>query len=158
MPQIVRCSILPIADLAAIAKNLVAGFGHLYPDWSVTDAVRELLQDEGSGLPLHVAALNSGLPIAIASIIPDDEVTGWAGKEWWIANVYVMPRYRALGIATQLINYAVDVAKNYGAKELHLVTDSAEPWYAKHGWTNVGSGDVHGHSMAVMRLDLGRIS
>lgn len=122
------------------------------------EAVRELLQDEGSGLPLHAVAVDSGVPIAIASVIPDDEVTGWAEKEWWLANVYVMPQYRALGIGTELINYAVGAAEHYGAKDLHLVTDSAEPWYAKHGWATVGIGDVHGHSMAVMRLGLAKIS
>jgi len=152
--ELSHCAILPIAKLEILATHLVAEFGHLYPDWDVSSAVAELSQDLGNGLPLHIAAVAGNMPIAVASVVSDDEVTGWEEKEWWLANVYVMPQHRGSGIGTQLITRAVDVAKNHGAKELHLVTDSAERWYEKHGWTTAGIGDVHGHSMVVMRLDL----
>ena len=141
-----------------ISGELVSAFGHMYPDWDIETAIAELSQDHGSGLPLHLFAMDSDSPLGIASIISDDEVTGWENRGWWLANVLVLPQYRAQGIGKSLINAASIIAASAGAKELHLVTDSAESWYLKHGWQTVGTGEVHGHQMQVMRRDLSYLS
>jgi len=149
-----RCSSLPTATLEFLAAHLVAEFGHLYPAWDESAATNELSQDAAQGLPLHLAAIENHRTLGSASIIPDDEVTGWEGSEWWLANVLVLPEYRGRGIGSWLINRAIEIARESGAQDLHLVTDTVENWYLKQGWETIGIGDVHGHAMIVMRLDL----
>ena len=152
---LIRCSSLPDITLQFLATRLVDEFGHLYPAWDVVAAVDELSQDPRQGLPLHIAAIEIGQALGVASIIPDDEVTGWEGRDWWLANVLVLPEHRGRGIGKTLIDRAIEIARESGTDDLHLVTDSAETWYLKHGWESIGIGEVHGHEMVVMRLGLG---
>jgi predicted N-acetyltransferase YhbS len=152
--ELSRSSSLGIEALHLLAVNLVAEFGHLYPGWDLLTARNELAQDAGQGLPLHIVAVDDGVPRGIASIIADDEVTGWEAESWWLANVMVLPKYRDQGIGSMLVQGAVERARDSGVCNLHLVTDTAESWYRRHGWESVGTGEVHGHRMIVMRLDL----
>lgn len=152
--KVVRCSTLSDEALRVLATHLIAEFGHLYPGWDLADATRELSEDPGQGLPLHLAAIEDETILGVASVIPDDEVTGWEGEDWWLANVLVLPEHRGRGIGKELINRAIGVARDSGAHDFHLVTETAEAWYEKQGWKNVGVGDVHGHVMTVMLLEL----
>jgi predicted N-acetyltransferase YhbS len=152
--KLIRTSELVTEQLQFTASQLVAEFGYLYPDWDLSTATAELSQDPGEGLPLHVVAVADGQVLGIASIISDDEVAGWEAKEWWLANVFVLPERRHVGIGIALVNHAVNISRDSGADDLHLVTDTAEPWYRKQGWGSVGIGLVHGHQMTVMRIDL----
>ena len=149
-----RCSSLPTATLEFLAAHLVAEFGHLYPVWDESAATNELSQDAAEGLPLHLAAIDNHRALGSASIIPDDEVTGWEGNDWWLANVFVLPEYRGRGIGSSLIKRAIEIARESGARDLHLVTDTVENWYLKQGWESLGFGEVHGHEMVVMHLEL----
>ena len=136
-----------------LASYLVAEFGHLYPNWDLADAVLELSQDPGEGLPLHLGAVENRRVVGIVSIISDDEVTGWE-EDWWLANVLVLPEYRGRGIGNRLVDQAVEIARAHGAVSLHLVTNTVENWYLTQGWKTLGPGDVHGHEMVVMHLEL----
>jgi predicted N-acetyltransferase YhbS len=152
--ELTRSSALGNETLHLLAGQLIAEFGHLYPGWDLLTARDELALDAGYGLPLHIVAIDDGLPRGIASIIADDEVTGWEGEGWWLANVLVLPQYRDRGIGSALVQGAVERARDSGVCNLHLVTDTAESWYQRCGWESVGTGEVHGHRMIVMRLDL----
>jgi GNAT superfamily N-acetyltransferase len=152
--ELARSSSLGNEMLRLLAMHLIAEFGHLYPAWDQVAATTELAQDPGEGLPLHIVAIDDGFLRGIASIIPDDEVTGWEAESWWLANVMVLPEYRNRGVGSTLIQGAVERARERGVHDLHLVTDTAESWYRKHRWESVGTGEVHGHQMIVMRLDL----
>ena len=137
-----------------LATHLVAEFGRLYPAWNLDLAGEELSQDAGEGLPLQLVAIENRRAVGIVSIISDDEVTGWEDKDWWLANVFVVPEFRGKGIGISLITRAVELARESGATDLHLVTDTVESWYLNQGWKSVGIGHVHGHQMIVMHLDL----
>lgn len=137
-----------------LATHLVAEFGHIYPEWDVAAAVQELAEDKGHGLPLHLAFVEGDEVLGSTSIIADDEVAGWDEEGWWLANVFVLPQFRGSGIGKELIKHAVDIAHQSGATELHLVTDTVENWYLNQGWKTVGIGDVHGHAMTVMHLEI----
>ena len=152
--ELIRARSVDQAPLRVLARALVAEFGHLYPDWKVDAAIVELSQDSGAGLPLHLVTMDDGVPLGVASIIADDEVTGWDGRGWWLANVLVLPAHRGHGIGMELVDRAIKIAAIYGADDLHLVTDTADAWYLKQGWKKIGTGDVHGHPMIVMRLVL----
>ncbi len=153
--KVIRCSSLSRSQLQFLATHLVAEFGRLYPQWDSVIAAEELAQDSGQGLPLHIAAIEDGRPLGVTSVISDDEVTGWESKGWWLANVLVLPEYRGRGIGRVLVDRAIEIASESGARELHLVTDSVENWYLMHGWEPVGVGEVHGNEMVVMHRVLG---
>lgn len=152
--EFIRSSALPFVILESLASNLIAEFGRLYPTWNLADAIDELTQDAGQGLPLHIAAIEKRRALGSASVISDDEVTGWKGSGWWLANVFVVHEYRGRGIGSSLINRAIAIARESGARDLHLVTDTEEDWYLKQGWERIGLGDVHGNEMVVMHLKL----
>lgn len=82
----------------------------------------------------------------------------------WLANVYVVPQYRNMGIGLTLVNHATDYArqivKTSGcADTLHLwtFTEQLAAWYGKHcGFTHVCRIAKHGHheNLEVMQLAL----
>jgi GNAT superfamily N-acetyltransferase len=150
-----RTASLDAETVQFLAAQLVAEFGHLYPTWDLAPAINELREDNGAGIPIHVAAIENGPAIGIASIIPDDEVTGWEGKEAWLANVLVLPEFRNRGIGGRLVEGVIEIARESEVRDLHLVTDTEEGWYLGKGWEIVGVGHVHGNQMTVMHLCLG---
>lgn len=152
--EVARASALPPGVLQFVAIYLAAEFRHLYPEWDSAAAFDELCQDSGDGLPLHILMIENGEVLGVASIISDDEVVGWEDKSWWLANVLVLPEQRNRGIGKRLVASAIDMAKESGAHELHLVTNAAQDWYRWLGWQEVGLGQVHDHQMTVMRLAL----
>jgi GNAT superfamily N-acetyltransferase len=152
--DLIRADCLDNSMLFILAAHLVSEFGHLYPQWDPGTALQELREDSGSGVPIHVVAIENGEPVGVASIIPDDEVVGWEDKNAWLANVLVLPEYRGRGIGKLLIDRAAEFASESGQSDLHLVTDMAEEWYSRQGWEHVGIGNVHGNLLTVMRFSL----
>jgi ribosomal protein S18 acetylase RimI-like enzyme len=61
------------------------------------------------------------------------------GKLSYIQNLYVTPKYRRLGIGSQLLQKIIERAKERGALEIHVVTKfdnkRAIQLYKKHGLT-----------------------
>jgi ribosomal protein S18 acetylase RimI-like enzyme len=57
----------------------------------------------------------------------------------YIQNLYVAPKYRGLGIGSQLLQKIIERAKERGALEIHVVTkfdnERAIQLYKKHGLT-----------------------
>lgn len=147
-----RTASLDTETVQFLATQLIFEFGHLYPTWDLASAINELREDNGAGIPIHVAAIENGQAIGIASIIPDDEVTGWEGKEAWLANVLVLQEFRNRGIGGELVEGVIEIARENKVRDLHLVTDTAEQWYLEKGWETVGVGQVHGHQMTVMHF------
>jgi GNAT superfamily N-acetyltransferase len=69
----------------------------------------------------------------------------------WLANVYVVPHYRGLGIGKLLCQHALDYARHVMkpsgyASHLHLWTfnEQLQSWYTTMGFRNVGIIDQHG--------------
>ena len=53
----------------------------------------------------------------------------------WLAALYVAPEFRKRGVASALVRAIEQHARTVGCRELHLYTITAEPLYAKLGWT-----------------------
>jgi len=63
------------------------------------------------------------------------------GKEYtpWLAALYVDPSFRNQGIGMQLAERLLEVAKEFGCKELYLRTETAGDYFRKLGWEFVES-------------------
>lgn len=139
------------AQRRSIAVALIAENSHEYPDWTVEQATAEVAAP--GPLPMTFVVIENGIPIGCASLLDDDEVTGWGGREW-LANVVVVETARGRGVGTALVDAVEQHARAIGLPELHLVTSTAVRWYEAKTWSVVGEADVHGHPMNVMRKQI----
>ena len=151
-PVIVASHTLPDADRRGLAAAVVAAFGHAYPGWDATVALHELSNRDG--LPAGVASLVDGRPAGCATLLADDEVDGLDGVGPWLANVWVEPSARGMGVGSALVEAIVALAEARGANALHLVTDTAVDWYASKEWQVQGAVRVHGTPMTHMARPL----
>lgn len=136
---------------AVLAHALVREFGNHYPDWTIDEAIDELAA--AGPVPTSLVAFEGDAVLGCASLLDDDEVTGWDGRHW-LGNVVVLDTARGRGIGAALVNAVEAHAVALGLTELHLVTGTALDWYLRRGWTALGTADVHGHAMTVMRKAL----
>jgi len=72
----------------------------------------------------------------------------------WLAALYVAPEFRKLGIASALVRAIEQHAHDVGCRELHLYTITAEPLYAKLGWTARDRFDSNGEQFVLMARTL----
>ncbi len=135
-----------------LARTLVDAFGHTYPQWSAEEAQVEL--GNAQGLPASHVAMHNEQVMGCASLLAEDEVSGYEGLGPWLGNVWIHKQYREQGVGSALVRSIMELARNQGATALYLVTDTATAWYSKQGWTELGSALVHGHAMTVMRTQL----
>lgn len=68
----------------------------------------------------------------------------------WLAALYVAYEYRNRGIASALIRAIEQHARSVGCDELFLYTITAEPLYAKLGWTALDRFESNGEQFVLM--------
>ncbi len=63
---------------------------------------------------------------------------GTTGIVGYVTNVYTMPEFRNLGIASELMKLLITFAKNSGATKIHLgATEAGRKLYEKHGFRDL---------------------
>jgi ribosomal protein S18 acetylase RimI-like enzyme len=63
---------------------------------------------------------------------------GTSGIVGYVTNVYTMPEFRNLGIASELMKLLISFAKHSGATKIHLgTTDEGRKLYEKHGFKDL---------------------
>jgi GNAT superfamily N-acetyltransferase len=72
----------------------------------------------------------------------------------WLAALYVAPAFRRQGVARALVRAIEQHARSVGCCELVLYTVSAEPVYAKLGWTALDRFDSNGDQFVLMARSL----
>ena len=72
----------------------------------------------------------------------------------WLAALYVAPEFRNRGIASALVGAIEQHARSVGCGELYLYTITAEPLYAKLGWTVQDRFDSNGEKFVLMARSL----
>ncbi len=108
-------------------------------DWP---AVRELLS--GAGLPLDGAA-----EAFATGVVASDgaRLVGCAALEPYdgaalLRSVAVVPDKRGTGVGTRLVRELEDIARDGGATILILLTETAEPWFSRLGYTAIDRSSV----------------
>lgn len=72
----------------------------------------------------------------------DDELCGVVGLEVYgscalLRSLAVAPGHRNDGIGGKLLAHAEDEAEKRGAREIYLLTTTAEPYFSRRGYTRV---------------------
>lgn len=100
-------------------------------DWP---AVRDLLVRVDLPLDGAEKAFQTGLVA-----VEDDRVVGCAAIETYdgtalLRSVAVMPHLQGSGVGTALVHAAEALARTTGAREMILLTETAEPWFGRLGY------------------------
>jgi predicted N-acetyltransferase YhbS len=70
----------------------------------------------------------------------------------WLGALLVLPDWRERGIASRLMQRAVEVARTLNVARLYLWTSSAEGLYRKLGWQVVERAEYCGKTIVVMSI------
>lgn len=134
-----------------------AAWGHLDPGGMVEKWRRELARHVNRDrIPTAFVAFIGDEPVGSASLSQHD-MSGCpdaAGLSPWLADVYVVDRFRDAGIGAALVQHAVEFAREVRERRFYLYTDTAEGWYHRHGWRTLTRVDYHGTEQAILVLDL----
>lgn len=108
-------------------------------DWP---AVRDLLTE--AGLPLDGAAEAFATGVVASD---GDRLVGCAAIEPYdgaalLRSVAVVPDQRGTGVGTNLVHALEDLARDGGARSLILLTETAEPWFTRLGYTAIDRSSV----------------
>ncbi|MDQ6809390.1 MAG: GNAT family N-acetyltransferase [Verrucomicrobiota bacterium] len=148
-----------LAEYPHYADEL-AGFS--YAEWpatyelrgeSLSDVVRSYRERARiDSLPLALVALASGVLIGTVSLKHHDlEIL--PGLTPWLGGLFVVPEWRKRGVASQLMQRAINEARRLDLERLFLWTSSAEALYLRLGWRSVERIDYGGKQIVVMRID-----
>lgn len=93
---------------------------------------------QSDNIPLTVIALNpsNNLPVAMGSLW-DSDGEEWQDKSPWIASVFVLYRYRNLGLARRIITRLEKESLRLGYKQIYLKSGSAAGIYEKLGYQEI---------------------
>lgn len=75
----------------------------------------------------------------------------------WLASVFVAPGYRNQGIGSRLVRHAMLQAEAAGIATLFLFTPDRVSFYQRLGWQSLMTEHYRGHSVTIMRVELGHI-
>jgi amino-acid N-acetyltransferase len=108
-------------------------------DWP---AVQALLSD--SGLPLDGAAIAFTTGVVVRR---DDRVIGCAAIEPYdgvalLRSIAVAADQRGAGIGTNLVQAVEDLARERGARSLILLTETADGWFRRLGYSTIDRSAV----------------
>jgi GNAT superfamily N-acetyltransferase len=104
-------------------------------------------------LPLALVALHGEQLVGTVSLKIHDldvrpDITPWLG------GLFVIPEWRRHGVASTLINRALEEAQRLELKRLYLWTASAESLYQKLGWSEVERLEYCGYDIVIMQCDV----
>jgi GNAT superfamily N-acetyltransferase len=137
--------------LPTVAGWLQEAFGHLDPGKTVQDR-RDALQASlrRGALPIRLIACDAaGTALGCASVVTRTLTHGHLGP--WLSAVYVAPEQRRRGIASALVERAVEECAGLGIGELFLFTPRNESLYARLGWVAWDRAHIQGNPVVVMK-------
>lgn len=136
--------------LPVVATWIFDTWGHLIPGltWDLVAAKLHGRLNRDA-IPLTLVALQAGLPVGTASLIPDDMSTR-PELGPWLASVYVAPEHRRQGIGSQLVGAAEGIARRLGVSPLYLFTPDRERFYARLGWSALETTEYRHEQVVIM--------
>lgn len=140
--------------LIQLARWHHAEWSHLSPDRCLEDRVEYMRAQLGdTPLPTTFLAEQDGQLLGSASLVVED-MDSHPELTPWLASVYVTPRHRNKGIASQLVNRVIDHARECGVSRMYLFTPDRERLYAQLGWKLFAREHYHGVPVSLMTFDL----
>ncbi len=121
---------------------------------SFDDVLRTCVERANIGsLPLALVAFQDEQLVGTVSLKIQDleiqpELTPWLG------GLFVIPKWRRMGVASTLIQRAIEEAQRLKLRQLYLWTASAESLYLKLGWSEVERTKYCGQRIVIMRREV----
>ncbi|MCL1125359.1 GNAT family N-acetyltransferase [Shewanella surugensis] len=102
-------------------------------------------------LPMIVLAMEKDKLLGAAQL-KFHEMSIYPDKEHWLGGVYIDKPYRGQGIAKQLIDKVIALAKHYQVSHLYLQTeDHSGGLYAQSGWQSIERVNYKNVDVLVMK-------
>lgn len=130
-------------------------WGALMPDWTRGDAERELTgHATRRDIPTTLVLLDDNHALLGSVSVLDEDASEFRDLSPWLASLYVAPPARGRGLGAQLVRAAVDYARGQGVPRLYLFTPAHAPFYARLGWSLLGSRMLGPREVTLMAIDL----
>ncbi|MGA7321388.1 MAG: GNAT family N-acetyltransferase [Candidatus Sulfotelmatobacter sp.] len=100
----------------------------------VRESLRELLINPSVGRVFLICDADSCVGYVVVSF---DFSLEYGGRNAWIDELFIRPELRGKGIGSKALDFAVQVARECGAKVLHLEVNRGNPainQYRRHGF------------------------
>jgi GNAT superfamily N-acetyltransferase len=123
---------------------------HLYRVWDRSVAIRQLQSEQPDGrLPQTLLAMDGDRLLGSVSAVFDD-LPGWEKYNPWVASFFVIAEARGRGIGSQLLMAAEGLLRAQGIRQAYLFTETAQPFFGKHGWNGHEPAEANGHPVLIM--------
>ncbi len=141
--------------LPAIAKWYFDEWGYLKPGSSAATIEKELEPYLSKAeLPLAITAIDKG-EIVGAAQLKFRELDIYPQYEHWLGGVFVVPNYRAKGVASALVKEIIKEAQKMQVEILYLQTQNMTGGLYRHlGWEPIEKVNNRGIDVLVMRNTL----
>ncbi len=143
--------------IPTLARWSYEEWSYLHPERTLSDVER--LISEGSNkehIPISLIAIDKGKIIGMIALKTSD-FKARPNLSPWLAGLYVDKLQRRKGVGTKLVHEIEKLAARLGVSKLYLVTDDAEKFYSKLGWSVQESTVWQGLSVTVMEKDITRL-
>jgi GNAT superfamily N-acetyltransferase len=123
---------------------------HISPHLTTSLRIAQYSQYSNSpAIPSGILALVNGQAAGSASLVESD-MESRPHLHPWIASVFVDKAYRHQGIATQLIEKCIDIARYIGLETLYLFTPDQTSFYQKRGWKVIETCNYQNEKVDIM--------
>jgi len=138
-----------------LANWYFAEWGHEVPNRTIAIEIADLEKSlQSSFLPIILIASYRGKLLG-AGQIKWKEMSIYPEKEYWLGGVFIHKDYRGHGIAKQIINRLVDIAKDLQIDTLFLQTEHLEGGlYAQLNWKKLALVNYQNIQVLVMERHL----
>lgn len=148
----------PLADhpelAATIARWQYQEWSHQDPDGTLDKWIQHVQKSMNRDqIPLTLVAFQSHEPVG-ALVLVENHMPTRGDLTPWLARVFVGHRHRSRGVASALVQEAMQRAKDLGVKTLYLYTRHAEGLYEKLGWKVLEETHYQGRRVTIMYIRL----
>jgi GNAT superfamily N-acetyltransferase len=103
-------------------------------------------------LPLALVAFAADRLVGTVSLVVHDLATRPEITPW-LASLFVVPEWRRRGVASMLVERAIEEARRLNLPTLFLWTSSAEALYGKLGWRVAERTEHCGKNIVIMQIE-----
>jgi GNAT superfamily N-acetyltransferase len=138
--------------------KLIAGW--YLSEWKipVETTVQRLVAITRSGSQFQVLMMLDDIPIATGGLYNHvglhEKEPRFKTHKNWLALVYTVPDQRHRGYGALICDFVQNHAKNTGVDTMYLYTDTAEPLYARLGWTEMERLQISARNIIIMKKNL----
>ena len=142
--------------IAPMTKLIYENWSYLKPDSYYQDLLKSFNQKVNDKYiePIHIIAKNNEEFVG-GIIIKLNELKEYPEFKYWIGSLVVSEKYQGNKIGSILTNYACDIAKKKGVKEIYLQTEYIDGGlYKKLNWEPVTETFSKGDKILIMKKNL----